>query len=202
MPRRAFISAGNAHKIRERASVIYTIKRLILRISRGNGNFASSRRVIPGSPLFLFLLLQQFNITIHRTNPASSNEDEEEEDPSVLRPYLCTTRARAHRQIIPKREERNDATSRKKKKKRTIRQLERIKKPNGNGRVDGTGREEQESRWTWYGGMERRTKRWLARTSGMRVRNTPGAPLPFRPRLRCALRAAASKPRGSPGAPR
>lgn len=32
-------------------------------------------------------------------------------------------------------------------------------------------------------------RRWLARMSDMRVRNTPGAPLLFRPRLRYALRA-------------
>lgn len=31
-------------------------------------------------------------------------------------------------------------------------------------------------------------RRWLARMSDMRVRNTPGAPLLFRPRLRYALR--------------
>lgn len=43
---------------------------------------------------------------------------------------------------------------------------------------------------------ERRMRRWLARTSGMRVRNTPGAPLPFRPRLRCPLRAGPACPRG------
>lgn len=39
-------------------------------------------------------------------------------------------------------------------------------------------------------------RRWLARMSGMRVRNTPGAPLLFRPRLRYALRAGPACPRG------
>jgi len=46
------------------------------------------------------------------------------------------------------------------------------------------------------GGQKGRMGRWPARTSGMRVRNTPGAPLSFRPRLRCPLRVGPVCPRG------